>query len=96
MQNQNGQNDFIFKNIYLEDNDDYLFKRKPKKRSTINDFGISYPRYLEKTKEDIKKNYKLYKNVEFSKTNHYVRINGVCYNGISKEEFKKIIKEDAK
>ena len=42
---------------------------------------------------DMKSQYKKCKKVEFSYTNNYVIIDGVCYNGISKEIFKKITKE---
>lgn len=44
-------------------------------------------------KQQMKAAYKRTHQVEFSKTDHWVRVGGVIYNGITKEEFNKVIEE---
>lgn len=55
---------------------------------------ISYITDFREEKRTLIKAYKKYKNVIFGKTNNFVIINGVTYNGITKELFKKLTKED--
>lgn len=55
---------------------------------------ISYITDFREEKRALIKTYKKYKNVIFSKTNNFVIINGVTYNGITKELFEKLTKED--
>lgn len=55
---------------------------------------ISYITDFREEKRALIKEYKKYKNVIFGKTNNFVIINGVTYNGITKELFEKLTKED--
>lgn len=41
---------------------------------------------------DMKNHYRYCNKVEFSYTNNYVIMDGVCYNGVSKEIFENITK----
>lgn len=54
----------------------------------------SYIADFREEKQVLIKEYKKYKNVIFSNTNNFVIINEVIYNGITKELFEKLTKED--
>lgn len=56
--------------------------------------GEEYNPYVEERKRSLdlaKKMYKQYGEVEYSKTDNWVRINGVVINTISREDMKEIM-----
>lgn len=55
---------------------------------------LNYEKIRNEQFKEMKARYKQTKQVEFSKTNHYVKVGGVVYNGISKEEFEQCIGEE--
>lgn len=68
-------------------------KYRNKVISPIND---NYKTITELRTEDLKRMKNLYKKtgqVVFSETDHWVRVGNETFNGVSREEFKKIVGE---
>ena len=56
-------------------------------------FSSKHANAQDQMKEEALAKWKATKRVEFSKNNHYVKIGGVVFNGLSKADFEELIEE---
>lgn len=56
-------------------------------------FSYKYANAQDQIKEEALAKWKATKRVEFSKNDHYVKIGGVVFNGLSKADFEELIEE---
>ena len=56
-------------------------------------FSSKHANAQDQMKEEALARWKATKRVEFSKMDHYVKIGGVVFNGLSKSDFEELIEE---